>query len=129
MGDVLGHAVRFGMPGDVMAIGEGIETVMSLRMALPAMPVLAALSATHLPAVAFPATLKRLYIARDNDEAGIRAAEKLSERTCILGIDAITLAPRLGDFNDDLRAMRFDVFCADIRVQIDPVDVARFMLR
>lgn len=127
MGDLLGHAVRFGASGDVMAVGEGIETILSLRMALPVMPMLAALSATHLTAIAFPASLRRLYIARDNDEAGIRAADHLTERACNLGIDAIVLVPRLGDFNDDLQAMPLDIFCEGIRVQIDPEDVARFM--
>ncbi len=37
MGDLLGHAVRFGIAGDVMAAGEGIETVLSARQAIPAM--------------------------------------------------------------------------------------------
>eukprot|EP01037_Dinobryon_pediforme_P019308 gene19308-19708_t len=31
MGDLLGHAVRFGVPGEVMAAGEGIESVLSIR--------------------------------------------------------------------------------------------------
>jgi hypothetical protein len=44
MGDLLGHAVRFGVAGEVMAAGEGIETMLSLRMALPTMPMAAALS-------------------------------------------------------------------------------------
>jgi hypothetical protein len=110
-----------------MAVGEGIETVLSLRMALPMMPMLAALSATHLAAIAFPASLRRLYIARDNDDAGIRAAEQLSERAAHLGIDAVVLVPRLGDFNDDLQAMPLSMFCSDVRVQIDAEDVARFM--
>src|SRR3546814_4015797 len=39
MGDLLGHAVRFGVTGEVMAAGEGIETMLSLRMALPTMPM------------------------------------------------------------------------------------------
>jgi hypothetical protein len=127
MGDLLGHAVRFGMAGEVMVVGEGIETVLSLRMALPTMPMLAALSATHLSAVAFPASLRRLYIARDNDDAGIRAADQLTARAGELGIDAIVLVPRLGDFNDDLQEMPLDMFCEGIRIQIDPEDVARFM--
>ncbi|TCT00182.1 hypothetical protein EDC64_1341, partial [Aquabacter spiritensis] len=31
----LGHAVRFGAADDVLAAGEGIETMLSLRCALP----------------------------------------------------------------------------------------------
>ena len=70
MGDLLGNAVRFGVAGDVMAAGEGIETMLSLRCVLPTMPMAAALSAAHLAAILFPATLRRLYIARDDDPAG-----------------------------------------------------------
>ena len=47
-------AVRFGVPGDVMAAGEGIETILSLRCALPDMAMAAALSANHLAAILFP---------------------------------------------------------------------------
>ena len=70
MGHLLGHGVRFGVATDVMAAGEGLETMLSLRSALPALPMLAALSANHLAAILFPATLRRLYVARDRDPAG-----------------------------------------------------------
>ena len=48
MGHLLGNAVRFGVADDVMAAGEGIETMLSLRCVLPDMPMAAALSAAHL---------------------------------------------------------------------------------
>ena len=70
MGHLLGNAVRFGVAREVMAAGEGIETMLSLRCVMPTMPMVAALSAAHLAAILFPATLRRLYIARDNDPAG-----------------------------------------------------------
>src|SRR5262245_18945908 len=70
MGDLLGHAVRFGVPASVMAAGEDIETTLSLRCALPDMAMAAALSAAHLGAILFPPTLRRLYVIRDNDPAG-----------------------------------------------------------
>ena len=35
MGHLLGHGVRFGVASDILAAGEGIETMLSLRMALP----------------------------------------------------------------------------------------------
>ena len=35
MGDLLGHAVRFGLSGDVLAAGEGIESVLSAREVMP----------------------------------------------------------------------------------------------
>jgi hypothetical protein len=97
MGHLLGNAVRFGVAQDVTA-GEGIETVLSLRCVLPTMPMAAALSAAHLGAVLFPSTLRWLYIARDNDPAGDRAVVRLIDRANDVGIEAITLSPRLGDF-------------------------------
>ena len=68
-----GHAVRFRAADDLLAAGEGIETMLSLRLALPTMAVAAALSEGHLAAVLLPPTLRRLYIARDVDAAGDRA--------------------------------------------------------
>ncbi len=127
MGDLLGHAVRFGVAGDVMAAGEGIETMLSLRMALPTMPMAAALSAAHLSAILFPDTLRRLYIARDNDPAGDGAMATLIERANAAGIEVVVVSPTLGDFNEDLRLAGLDSLRAAARVQIAPQDVARFM--
>jgi hypothetical protein len=118
MGDLLGHAVRFGVAGEVIATGEGIETILSLRCVLPGMPMAAALSAAHLAAMLFPDTLRRLYIARDNDPAGDGAVATLIERAEAVGIEAIVLSPRLGDFNEDLRLLGIDALAAAIRVQI-----------
>ncbi|MBD8553886.1 toprim domain-containing protein [Rhizobium sp. CFBP 8762] len=127
MGDLLGHAVRFGVAGDVMAAGEGIETMLSIRMALPTMPMAAALSAAHLSAILFPDTLRRLYIVRDNDPAGDGAMTTLIERANAAGIEAVVVSPSLGDFNEDLRMEGLDSVRAAARVQIAPQDVARFM--
>ena len=127
IGDLLGHAVRFGNAQDVMAAGEGIETILSLRHVLPMMPMVSALSAGHLGAVLFPLHLRRLYIVRDNDPAGDSARDNLVDRAHECGIEAITLSPVLGDFNDDLTARGLDALRAQIRVQIAPEDVGRFM--
>jgi DNA primase len=115
------------MAQDVMAAGEGIETVLSLRCVMPDMPMVAALSAAHLAAILFPVTLRRLYIVRDNDAAGAGAAARLIDRANALGIEAITLSPTLEDFNDDLRGLGVDALRTAIREQIAPQDVARFM--
>ena len=127
MGHLLGNAVRFDMAQDVMAAGEGIETVLSLRCVMPDMPMVAALSAAHLAAILFPVTLRRLYIVRDNDAAGDGAAASLIDRAKALGIEAITLSPTLEDFNEDLRGLGVDALRTAIRAQIAPQDVARFM--
>ncbi len=127
MGHLLGHAVRFGMAHDVLAAGEGIETMLSLRCVMSVMPMVAALSAAHLAAILFPRTLRRLYIARDNDPAGDGALANLIDRSREAGIEAITLSPRLGDFNEDLHEAGVNALRAAIRVQIAPEDVVRFM--
>jgi len=127
MGDLLGHAVRFGVAGEVMAAGEGIETMLSLRCVLPSMPMAAALSAAHLTAILFPDTLRRLYIVRDDDPAGDAARDSLVERADALGIEALPLSPMLCDLNEDLRLRGLDAFRASIRVQLAPQDVTRFM--
>ena len=129
MGHLLGNAVRFGAAGDVMAAGEGIETVLSLKSLMPAMPMLAALSAAHLAAIRFPLTLRRLYIAQDNDPAGEAATTALCDRAQQAGIETVPLSPQLGDFNEDLRLLGIDPVRAAIRTQIAPQDVARFMNR
>jgi hypothetical protein len=128
MGDLLGHAVRFGLSGDVLAAGEGIESVLSAREVMPGMSAAAALSAAHLAAILFPDTLRRLYILRDADPAGDGARDSLIERANAVGVEAIALSPMLGDFNEDLRTYGRDALMAHIRVQLAPQDVARFML-
>jgi len=128
MGGLLGHAVRFGAADDVLAVGEGIETMLSLRMALRTMPMFAALSAAHLAAILLPPRLIRLYIARDNDPAGETAAKTLTERAGEAGIEVVALSPELGDFNEDLCTFDLDHLRATLRVQLAPQDVVRFML-
>ena len=126
LGHLLGNAVRFGTACDVMAAGEGIETVLSLRRILPALPMAAALSAGHLAAFLPPPGLRRLYIIRDNDPAGHWAADRLVTRLQEAGIEAIVLVPRLGDCNDDLRQLGPNALAETVRGQLAPEDVTRF---
>jgi nucleotide-binding universal stress UspA family protein len=128
LGHLLGHAVRFGTARDVLAAGEGIETMLSLRMALPFMPIIAALSANHLAAILFLPALRRLYVARDADPAGDGAVERLLDRARETGIDAIVLSPTLADFNDDLRRLGIGHLRAALRTLLAPEDVACFMM-
>ncbi|RTL79440.1 MAG: DNA primase [Hyphomicrobiales bacterium] len=127
MGKLLGNGVRFGAPLDVMAAGEGIETVLSVRCLLPGMPMIAALSSAHLAAILFPDGLRRLYVLRDNDPAGERASATLLDRATAEGIEAVVLAPALGDFNDDLRRIGAQGLHAALRGRLAPQDVDRFM--
>jgi len=127
MGHLLGNAVRFGVAGEVKVAGEGIETILSLRCVLPNMPMVAALSAAHLGQLLLPDKLRRLYVARDDDPAGNSAMATLLDRTQKVGIEAITLSPKLGDFNEDLLTLGTDALRETLRIQIAPQDVARFM--
>ncbi|QDW39860.1 DNA primase [Bradyrhizobium sp. KBS0727] len=128
MGNLLGNAVRFDQADDVLAAGEGIETVLSLRCPLPALPMAAALSASHLGAMLFPRTLRRLYVARDRDAAGDAAVTVLTRRAEAAGVEAIVLSPQSKDFNDDLRNSGIDALSAALRIQLAPEDVARFLI-
>ncbi len=127
MGDLLGHGVRFGVAGDVLVAGEGIETVLSPRQVLPHMPMLAALSAAHLAAILFPATLRRLYVLRDRDPAGDGARDSLIARAASVGIEAVAMSPAREDFNEDLRWRGVDALRAALKDQLHPVDVSRIM--
>jgi hypothetical protein len=127
MGHLLGHGVRIGASGPVMAAGEGIETIASLHEIAPAMPLIAGLSAAHLAAIRFPCGLRRLYVARDNDPAGDGAFKALVERAEPEGIEVVPLEPRLDDFNSDLRRFGPDRLAAAVRVQLVAADAARFL--
>jgi hypothetical protein len=127
LGAIAGHGVWFGAVDDAMAVGEGLETVLSVRTAMPAMPMAAALSSGHLGVFRPPYTLRRLYIAQDNDPAGELAALKLSRSAACVGIEPVVLTPTLNDFNDDLRQFGVDALQTALRKQLRPEDVSRFM--
>ena len=119
LGRVYGLAVRFGSPSDdaALVVGEGIETVLSLVTAVPEITAAAALSAGSLGAFAPPAGIARLAIARDNDEDGALAAERLARRCARLGIAATVIVPIGNDFNDDL----VDLGAAALRARFAPL--------
>ena len=123
LGLLLGNGVRFGAAGPVLVVGEGLETVLSLRSVLPGLPAVAALSAAHLGAFEPPLGLCRLYMAHDGDAAGLRTLERLTDR---LGPRAITVRPLppLGaDANADLCALGPRRFRARVLGHLDPADV------
>lgn len=128
MGHLLGHGIRFGGPDDVMAAGEGAETMLSLRQITPDLPMVAATSANHLAAVELPTSLRRLYIVRDDDPAGRAAGNILGTRAAEAGVDVVILDSVLGDLNEDLRRLGRDELAAGVRVQLAPEDVERFLI-
>ena len=54
LGHLLGNGVRFGKAADILAAGEGVETMLALKSVLPSLPVIAGLSANHLAALDLP---------------------------------------------------------------------------
>ncbi|QJR20741.1 DUF7146 domain-containing protein [Pelagibacterium halotolerans] len=127
MGNLLGHGVRIGTATDLLAAGEGLESTLSVRMALPDLPVIAALSANHLAALILPTGLQRLYIAADADEAGAMAAANLTERADAIGVETIRLSPLGGDFNEDLRNLGRDDLRAHLCQQLATADLSRLL--
>jgi hypothetical protein len=127
MGHLLGHGVRFGVAATSWPPGEGIETMLSLRMILPTLPMVAALSANHLAAMLLPPTLRRLYVARDADPAGDAAMASLCNRAKAAGIEPFVLSPCFDDFNDDLRRLGIEGLRSSVRRQLAPPDVVRFL--
>ena len=119
LGRIHGLAVRFGAPSDdaTLVVGEGIETVLSLVAAVPEIRAAAALSAGSLGAFAPPPGLARLVIARDNDEDGALAAERLARRCARAGVAATVVVPAGNDFNDDL----VDIGAAAVRARLAPL--------
>jgi hypothetical protein len=126
LGHLLGNGVRFGKASDILAAGEGVETMLALKSVLPLLPMAAGLSANHLAALKLPPALRRLYVARDNDKAGVHAAERLRERAA--GIDVRELVPVHADFNLDLCRLGPDGVRARLADQLVPSDRARFLL-
>ena len=126
LGRLIGNGVRFGIATDVVAVGEGVETMLALASVLPSLPLIAALSANHLAALAFAPSWRRLYVARDNDMAGRHAAERLHERGRAAGIEVRDLVPLHEDFNADLCALGPVALLARLAPQLVSADLDRF---
>ena len=91
--------------GEQLAVAEGIETALSV-MQITKLPTVAALSAAGMRSLRWPPQVRRLWIAADNDEAGLKAAEVLLGRALRAGLQAHIKIPAGGknDFNDLLRS-------------------------
>jgi hypothetical protein len=90
---------------DLVVIGEGIETCLSVALGVPEARVLASVSLGNLGRIALPPQIKRITIAADNDTA------PEAKRGLALGLNAlmarglevrIARSPVGSDFNDAL---------------------------
>ena len=103
--DPRGAAIKLYRPTEELAIAEGIETALSVRVAT-GLPVWAAVSTGLMVSVAVPESVKRVWVMADNDEngAGESAATKLVSRLLKEGRDARLVMPSEinSDWNDVL---------------------------
>ncbi|MGD9865734.1 MAG: toprim domain-containing protein [Pseudodonghicola sp.] len=106
LGQLHGHAIRFwsGKTRSDLIVGEGLETTLSIGTALPEFDLASCLTATHLGLFIPPPGIQRIWVARDNDEAGRNASMNLRNKLESLGITCGDLVPSMDDFTDDLRA-------------------------
>lgn len=79
-GSSRGAAVRLYPPGERLAIGEGLETVLACRCADPTLPVWSALTAGGVAAVVLPDEVREVLLIADHDPAGARAVLALAGR-------------------------------------------------
>jgi hypothetical protein len=91
------------------------------------LPMIAGLSANHLAALDLSPAWRRIYVARDNDAAGLYAANLLHERGAAVGIDVRDVVPVHGDFDLDLCRLGPAAMLGHLLAQLVQSDVARFM--
>jgi hypothetical protein len=92
--------------GEQLAVAEGIETGLSVQQ-ITNLSTVAALSAAGMRSLRWPPQVRRLWIAADNDAAGLGAANVLLGRALRAGLQAHIKVPVEGknDFNDLLRGV------------------------
>jgi hypothetical protein len=102
LGPCRGGAVRLAPAGDVLMVGEGIETSLAAMQAR-GLPAWAALSTSGLLALDLPSEVRAVIILADGDEAGKAAARGAALRWKREGRRVRIAHPPEGmDFNDML---------------------------
>jgi DNA primase len=100
LGPCRGGVVRFGVPGDVLMVGEGIETCLAARQAT-GHAAWAALSTSGLRALGLPRDTRDVIVLADGDEPGEAAAQDCARRWKREGRRVRIARPPPGlDFND-----------------------------
>jgi len=100
LGPCRGGAVRLGCPGDVLMVGEGIETCLAAMQAT-GRPAWAALSTSGMRALCLPDGIRAVTVLADGDEPGEAAAGACARRWKREGRSVrIARPPRGLDFND-----------------------------
>ncbi|MCY4479544.1 MAG: toprim domain-containing protein, partial [Rhodospirillales bacterium] len=113
---VLFHPER--MATSDIAVGEGIETVLSVLSALPGCAGIATLTSNVMAGIPIPPSTGRILIAVDRDPAGYPAACRLEDRLKAEGRDAHLVLPERDDLNDDIKAIGADRLRRQIEAQL-----------
>jgi DNA primase len=104
LGPCRGGVVRLGKPGDVLMVGEGIETCLAAMQAT-GKPAWAALSTSGLRSLDLPRAIVEVIVLADGDAPGEAAAQHCARRWQREGRSAWIARPPNGmDFNDLLKA-------------------------
>lgn len=80
IGQFAGTAVRFASAGKTLIVCEGIETGLAIRLLTGCDSIAACGTANFMTSVDVPDCVDTLMIYADNDDAGLKAAEKLKVR-------------------------------------------------
>jgi len=90
-----GGAIRFGEAGRVLAVGEGLETMLAVALAFKSRSVAAACTASLLAKMEIPEHVEKLLIYADKDRSGEgeRAANELFERERYIRAVEVRLPP------------------------------------
>jgi hypothetical protein len=110
LGPCRGGAVRLAEPGDILMVGEGIETCLAAMQA-SGHPTWAALSTSGLRSLDLPASVREVIVLADGDAAGEDAARDCALRWKRQNRRVRIARPSQGmDFNDMLlgRAPRIE---------------------
>ena len=89
-----GGAIRLFPVEETLAVTEGIETGLAVRMAA-GLPVWVAVSAGNMRGLMVPQRVQLLVICADHDQAGLAAAKALARRMLAEGHRVKILAPDL----------------------------------
>lgn len=104
LGPCRGGVVRLGEPGDVLMVGEGIETCLAAMQAT-GKPAWAALSTSGLRSLDPPHAIVEVIVLVDGDAPGEAAAQHCARRWQREGRSVRIARPPSGmDFNDLLKA-------------------------
>lgn len=103
-----GKAMAKAPEGEAVAIGEGIETCLSVAVACPDQRVLSAVSIANMANITLPAAIRTVILLKDNDGDNKAAAKALRRAISHFQEDGrivrIAIPPVGKDFNDTLRA-------------------------